>query len=98
VSEALPYLSLIVAVSAVLISGLVALRSGRWRETDEARQMAEDIEALSDRLAVLETSMKSVATKEDVSRLTAEVKGLEKIAALTQAGVARMESHMMGMR
>lgn len=96
--DLLPYLSLAVAVAAVIISGLVALRSGRWRETDEAREMAEDIEAMNGRLTALETSMKNVATKEDVARLTAELKGLENTASLTQAGVARIESHMMGLR
>ncbi|MBI1408137.1 MAG: DUF2730 family protein [Caulobacter sp.] len=95
VSEALPYLSLAVAVVAVAIAGLVALRNGRWRETDAAKEMADDIESLGTRVTSLESGMKNVATRADVAKLTAELRGLEKTAALTQAGVTRIEGHLM---
>lgn len=94
-SEALPYLSLAVAVVAVAIAGLVALRNGRWRETDAAKEMADDIESLGTRVTSLESGMKNVATRADVAKLTAELRGLEKTAALTQAGVTRIEGHLM---
>lgn len=94
-SDLLPYLSLAVATVAVVIAGLVALRNGRWRETDAAKEMADDIEDLGTRVTSLEAGMKNVATKADVATLTAELRGLEKTAALTQAGVSRIEGHLM---
>ncbi|HRD47542.1 MAG TPA: DUF2730 family protein, partial [Caulobacter sp.] len=97
-SEALPYFSLAVAVGALLVAIFVAMRAGRWRESDGAKEMAGAINKLDHRLTTVEADMRNVATKADIASLKSEVEGLERLAKNTDQAVTRIEGHLMGVR
>ena len=116
--ELLPYFSLAVAVGALIVATIVALRAGRWRLSDDAKALDARISAIGGRVGAVETNsatadelaevatrvtkleagMLNVATKADVAKLTAEIKGLETAVSGVDAGVNRIESHLMGAR
>lgn len=71
VRELLPYLSFAVAVAACAISAWTAIRAGRWRDSDAARELVDRIDDVEDRVSRIETVLTNVVTKADL----AEVKG-----------------------
>lgn len=95
-SPSLPYLSLAVAVGALLVAIFVAMRAGRWRESDGAKEMAGAINKLDHRLTTVEADLRNVATKADIANLKSEVEGLERLAKNTDHAVNRIESLLMG--
>lgn len=92
------YLTLAVAIGALLTSVYVAIRAGRWRESDGARKMAADIADIDSRLITVEANMANVATKADITGLQAEVRGIETQIRGVDAAVSRIEGHLMGVR
>ncbi len=112
--ELLPYLAFGVSVLACGIALYVAVRAGRWRDSDDAKAIDNRINALATtvggaatglalgavatRVTALEAGMQHVATKADIAGLKAEVKGLESTISSVDAGVSRIEDHLMGVR
>ena len=86
-----------VAISAANL-GLWALtyfRTGRWRETDDARELVRRVDDAEDRLTKIEAVQTNGATKAEVAGLKSELHGVRELVERTESGVRRIESHLM---
>ncbi|NBB17031.1 hypothetical protein GVN21_16820 [Caulobacter sp. SLTY] len=111
--EFLPYAAFLVSVIACGLSLYVVIRAGRWRDSDDAKALdlrlttiastanaaapGAALTAVATRVTTLEKGMESVATKADIAKLTAEVRGVEKTIENVDKGVTRIEDHLMEM-
>jgi hypothetical protein len=93
--ENIQLLALVLSTCAFLVSLFVALRAGKWRESDDAKSLIGRVSGLETRITVLETEMKDLPTKEDVARLEGKIQGVCDIGQRTEKAVDRIESYMM---
>lgn len=76
----------------------VILRSGKWRETDEAKALILKVEGHGTRLSVLEAEVQDLPTKQDLARVEGRVATVEQIGVRTERAVERIESHLMKLK
>lgn len=100
--ELLPYLALLVSVIACFISGWVAIRAGRWRDSEAAKLIVDriiEVERTSglhaQRLEQIEDDIATLPTKADFARLEGEIVSTCRIADRTEKAVLRLEDYMM---
>ena len=89
----------LIAALCAVISTLVALyaffRDAKWRDSEEAKRLIDRVDKAENRLTGLEQATKNLATKEDVARVEADVRGLERTITNVDAGVTRIETFLM---
>lgn len=96
----------IIPIACALISCgcalFVAVRAGRWRETDDARAVLARLTAAEKEIEVLKIRQNDVPSKADVATLRGEVHALaEKVGATGEAvrgvasGIDRIETFWM---
>ncbi|ESQ78498.1 hypothetical protein [Asticcacaulis sp. YBE204] len=99
--------SLICSLAALGVAFATFMRAGRWKDTDDGKSVAAKFSDHDRRLAEIAAEQKSLATKADISRLKAEVEGLEKIVNIrasegiratenVDAAVNRLETYLRG--
>lgn len=100
--ELLPYFSLAIAVIACCISGWVAIRAGRWRDSEAAKALVDRLGAVertsglhAQRLEQIEEDIAGLPTKADFARLEGEIVSTCRIADRTEQAVLRLEDYMM---
>ncbi|WP_370236552.1 hypothetical protein [Brevundimonas sp.] len=100
--ELLPYFALAVSVIACALSAWTAVRAGRWRESDSAKELMRRVgesERLiglhAQRLLQIEEDIQALPTKADFARLEGEIHLTCKIADRTERAVARLEGFLM---
>lgn len=100
--ELLPYFSLAIAVIACCISGWVAIRAGRWRDSEAAQALLARLGAVEksaglheQRLEQIEEDIAGLPTKADFARLEGEIVSTCRIADRTEQAVLRLEDYMM---
>lgn len=76
-----------VAALAFLLSLATFLREGKWKDSEAAKAMSDDLADHGERLTALETEQKNLATKADIASLRAEFHGLEKVVTREVAGI-----------
>jgi hypothetical protein len=98
----LPYFALAVSVIACALSAWTAVRAGRWRESDSAKDLMRRVDATErkgelhgQRLDQIEEDILGLPTKADFARLEGEVTTTCKIADRTERAVARLEGFLM---
>lgn len=98
----LPYLSVLVSLCAVGISLWVAVRAGRWRDSEAAKALVERVAAVerlvglhAQRLEQIEEDIAGLPTKADFARLEGEIVSTCKIADRTERAVLRLEGFLM---
>lgn len=94
----LPYLSVLVSLCAVGISLWVAVRAGRWRDSEAAKALVERVASVerlvglhAQRLGQIEEDIAGLPTKADFARLEGEINTTCKIADRTERAVVRLE-------
>ena len=109
VSDPATWLTYISPICAVLSAGcalFVAVRGGRWRESDDQKKAREDhldrtdscesrLDKLEPRVASIEESVKALPTKADIARLEGMVEAVDRTCEAALEGVKRIESFMM---
>lgn len=98
----LPYLSVMVSLCAVGISLWVAVRAGRWRDSEAAKALVERVGAVerlvglhAQRLEQIEEDIAGLPTKADFARLEGEIVSTGRITERTEQAVLRLEDYMM---
>lgn len=74
----LTYLAVVVSCAALLLNIATFIRAGKWRESEEAKALVDNISGHESRLTKLETAQLNLATKADIASLESELHGLEK--------------------
>jgi hypothetical protein len=94
--------SLGVAACSLIMVILNYTRSGRWKDTEDAKEIAKSFQMIrqeqddqGDRITAVEERTREVATKSDIQSLRREVEGLEKLMA---AKVEAVREQTAGMR
>ena len=74
---------------------LTYLRTGRWRETDDAKELVQRLDKCEDRLTTIEADLRNAASKAELAELKAELHGVRDLVERTEGGVRRIESHLL---
>lgn len=89
----------IIAILGALVSMGCAIgsyvRTGRWRETDDAKQLVQRIDALEKRIALIEARDKDLPTKADLAALSGDVRLVKQLVERAEKGIDRIEAYMM---
>ena len=100
--ELLPYFALTVSVIACALSAWTAVRAGRWRESDSAKDLMRrvgdtenTIRLHAQRLGQIEEDIAALPTKADFARLEGEIVSTCRIADRTEQAVLRLEDYMI---
>lgn len=100
--EFLPYLSVLISLVAVGIALVVAVRAGKWRDSDAAKALEGRIGTVekasglhAQRLEQIEDDIAALPTKADFARLEGEIVSTCRIADRTEQAVLRLEDYMM---
>lgn len=91
-------LSLLISVLNALVLLLTYQRSGRWRESDDAKALIDRVGKAEGDITGLKVRMENVATKADVARATAEIEAGTQHIRRVEVGVERIESYLMNQR
>lgn len=92
------FISMGCTIIATLCALVVAVRSGRWRETDEAVALIKRIDTAEGRLDRIETAINSLPSKEDLAVVRGEVHATRDLLNVVRSGVERIEGYMMSAR
>jgi hypothetical protein len=87
--------SLIVSVGSLILSSMNFSRSGNWKRSEDGKALVDKVGEIDQRLTSVESTVKNLATKEDVAELKAEVRGLERTITNVDSGVSRIEGFLM---
>ncbi len=87
--EFMPYLATAVSIAALLVAAATFVRAGRWREAEKLDQLEGRVGAHDKRITEVEATQRNLATKADITKLTAEIDGLEKLVKSEMDGVRR---------
>lgn len=87
--------AIVISILAFLIAAANFWRAGRWRDSDDGRELDEQMTGFDKRLSAIETKVLNLATKGDVDRLTAEIRGLERETSRVGGGVQRIENYLL---
>lgn len=100
--EFLPYLAVLISLIAAAISLVVAIRAGRWRDSDAAKAIVDRIIAVEgtgqlhgQRIDQLEADIQCLPSKADFARLEGEVKSTWKISDRVEKAVLRLEDYWL---
>lgn len=88
---------------ASVLSGLVgiacaiyvAMRTGKWRESDEAKGLSTRIETVEQKVIRIETRLGEMPTKADMEGLKSEVRAIGREVGKVDDSVTRIESWLM---
>jgi hypothetical protein len=80
---------------AFVMSVLTYIRTGRWKESEGAKEIDGRLTRVEGRVAEHEVKLDNLPTKADVARIEADVRGLEKTISNVDAGVTRIEAFLM---
>lgn len=95
-TELLPIVSTLCAVVAAACAVMVARRSQRWRDTDEAQKLLGRIDDAESRLDRLEVQTRDLPTKADLAAVKAELHAVGKtIDDGVMPGIRRLEGYWM---
>lgn len=85
-------LSGVVGISCAIY---VAVRTGRWRESDEAKSMINRITAVEQKVATVETRLMNMPTLADLEGLKSEVRSIAREVGKVDDSVTRIETWLM---
>lgn len=102
----LEYYPYIISTGALIMSIAVYFRADKWRDSEEAKKLDGRISTVETQVAKHAVKFENIATKEDVARLEADIRGFEKTVKAemnglskeisgVDAGVNRIESYLM---
>lgn len=94
-TEALPYLSLAISAVACMVAVWVAVRAGRWKESDDAKVLLARISQLEGRVDNHATRFDGLATKADAARLSQQLVAVDHNITTLERGVERIEAYLM---
>ena len=88
---------------ASVLSGLVgiacaiyvAVRTGRWRESDEAKELGTRIETVEQKVIRIEERLSAMPTKADLEGLKSDVRAIGREVGKVDDSVTRIESWLM---
>lgn len=73
----------------------VAMRAGKWRETDEAKALIKRVGEVETRVKACEIHMEDLPTRADIAKLQGELHAVREIGTRTERAVERIEGFMM---
>ena len=97
-----PALSATAAITAAVVAVWVAFRSGKWRESDDAKALVARLSKVERDQEMTDLKLVGAPSQADIAGLKAEIRTLEVMisaakdsSARTERAVERMENHMM---
>lgn len=87
--------ALAVAAAGLAVSCATFVRNGRWKDSEGAQALLGRVDDCENRLTKVEATQTGVATKAELASVQSELHGLSRLVERTEAGVARIESHLM---
>lgn len=91
----LPYLSLAISAVACMVAVWVAVRAGRWKESDDAKALVARIGRLEGRVDNHASRFDGLATKSDVATLSQQLVAVDRSINTLERGVERIEAYLM---
>lgn len=91
----LPWVSLAVLSVSLAVSVAAYVRSGRWKDGEDATKLIGRVGVCENDITTLKAQMLSVATKADVAALGEKVTGVQNHAQTIERGVERIEMLLM---
>ena len=91
----LQFASLVAAVIAVICALYVAARAGKWRETDEAKNLIGRLGTVESKITTLEVRLDAMPTKADLSALQSDVRAISREVGKVEDGVNRIEDWLV---
>jgi hypothetical protein len=85
-------------ICAVISTGcavFVAFRTGRWRETDDAKVIAARFQKIEGRLDIIETKQLELPSKADLAKLEGSINLVKELVERSERGIDRIESYML---
>lgn len=86
---------LVLSGGAFVMSVLTYIRTGRWKDSEDAKSLDGRLKAVESRVTEHEIKLDNLPTKADVARIEADVRSLEKTIGNVDAGVTRIEAFLM---
>ena len=90
--ELAPFL---ISTGALVMSIATFARAGKWRDSEEAKDLDKRIGAVEAKVGRHEVKLENIATKADIARVEADIRGLGKEISNVDAGVTRIETFLM---
>lgn len=94
-TQLLPWISLAVVSISLALSVASYVRSGRWKDGEDATRLIARVGTCEGEITTLKTQMLSVATKADVAALTEKLNGVKDHTQTIERGVERIEMLLM---
>lgn len=94
-SDFLSGAALAIAAAGLAVSCATFVRNGRWKDTEAAQALLSRVDDCENRLTDAEATQRHAATKAELAEVKSELHGLTRQADRLEAGIARIESHLM---
>lgn len=89
------YASLAISACACLLAAASFVRTGRWRDTDEAKALAASIADMERRISIIENEIEDLPTKADIRGLEERITAVAGLVRHTQEGINRIEGYFL---